>query len=180
VAFVYLLCGALRLARFNCIAAKGGGADKDFRGFPIPAAAGVISSVTLFILWFEQGARELGKWNYLLVVLMLFLSFMMFSRFKYPSFKAVNWRTQKSIPRFIIIILLAAFTVQKYMWMPAVLFISYLLYGFCRPWVSKRWRRELEDEEYDLPDEEEDILEEGETGREDQPHTPPPPTAPNI
>jgi len=58
VAFLYLLCGALRLARFNCIAAKGGGADKDFRGFPIPAAAGVISSVTLFILWWEGKNRE--------------------------------------------------------------------------------------------------------------------------
>jgi len=153
VAFFYLLCGAMRLARFNCIAAKGSGADKDFRGFPIPAAAGVISSVTLFTLWFEQGERELGNWNYILLVLMLFLSFMMFSRFKYPSFKAVNWRTKKSIPRFIIIILLAIFTVQKYMWMPAVLFISYLLYGFLRPWVSKSWRKELEEDEFDLPDE---------------------------
>src|SRR5687768_6422762 len=46
VAFVYLACGALRLARFNCIAATKGatGADKEFKGFPIPAAAGVIAS----------------------------------------------------------------------------------------------------------------------------------------
>src|SRR3984893_4261237 len=37
VAFVYLVCGALRLARFNCIAAaSGSGVDKDFKGFPIP------------------------------------------------------------------------------------------------------------------------------------------------
>src|SRR3982751_4835667 len=46
VAFVYLLCGALRLARFNCIAAAGEStkAGKNFRGFPIPAAAGLIAS----------------------------------------------------------------------------------------------------------------------------------------
>src|SRR2546426_4487385 len=31
VAFFYLLCGAMRLARFNCIAAAGGDADKEFR-----------------------------------------------------------------------------------------------------------------------------------------------------
>jgi len=30
--------------------------------------------------------------------------------------------------------------------MPAVLFLGYLLYGFLRPWVSKRWRREFEEE----------------------------------
>src|SRR5947208_14317718 len=53
VAFVYLLCGALRLARFNTAAAAGEStkAGKNFRGFPIPAAAGLIASLTLFILW---------------------------------------------------------------------------------------------------------------------------------
>ena len=152
VAFLYLLCGALRLARFNCIAAKGGSADKDFRGFPIPAAAGVIASVTLFILWCEQGDRELGNWKYLLLALMIFLSFMMFSRFKYPSFKALNWRTKGSIPRFIFIFLVLIFTVQKYMWMPAVIFISYLLYGFLRPFLSHRMRHEIEEPEEDEED----------------------------
>lgn len=145
VAFFYLLCGALRLARFNCIAAKGT-ADKDFRGFPIPAAAGVIASVTLFILWFEQNDKVLGNWKYLLLALMIFLSFMMFSRFKYPSFKAVNWRTKGTIPRIIIVILVLIFTVQNYMWMPAVIFITYLLYGFLRPFLSIKMRRDIEEE----------------------------------
>ncbi len=156
VAFVYLLCGAMRLARFNCIAAKGTGADKDFRGFPIPAAAGVISSVTLSILWFEEGARELGAWKYLLLVLMLFLSFMMFSKFRYPSFKGLNWKTKKSIPRVLAIVLLLVFTAQNYRWMPALIFICYLLYGFLRPSLSMRMRRELED-----ADEEDDEDEDG-------------------
>lgn len=147
VAFLYLLCGALRLARFNCIAAKSGGADKDFRGFPIPAAAGVISSVTLFILWWEDQDRDLGNWKYLLLVLMIFLSLMMFSKFKYPSFKALNWRTKGSISFFIFIILLLIFTAVHYQWMPAVVFISYLLYGFLRPFLSLRMRREIEEEE---------------------------------
>jgi len=149
VAFLYLLCGGMRLARFNCIAAKGGSADKDFRGFPIPAAAGVISSVTLSILWLEEGSRELGNWKYLLLTLMLFLSFMMFSRFKYPSFKALNWKTKKSIPRFLVIITLLVFTILNYQWMPAVIFICYLLYGFLRPSLSSRMRGELEDSEED-------------------------------
>ena len=149
VAFIYLLCGALRLARFNCIAAAGqkGGADTDFRGFPIPAAAGVIASLTMFMLWW-MGERDhdIGRWKWVLPPLMLFLSFMMFSRFKYPSFKGLSWRTTRTVPRFLLISVVLIFTVMEHQWMPAVLFLSYLLYGFVRPWVSKAWRRELEEE----------------------------------
>ena len=65
--------------------------------------------------------------------LMLFLSFMMFSKFRYPSFKAVNWRTTQSIPRFLFLIALLALTVKFYHWMAAVIFLTYLLYGFLRP-----------------------------------------------
>jgi CDP-diacylglycerol--serine O-phosphatidyltransferase len=71
---------------------------------------------------------------------------MMFSRFQYPSFKALNWKTKKSIPRFLIISLIFIFTVMNYEWMPAVLFLTYLLYGFLRPWLSREWRREIEEE----------------------------------
>jgi CDP-diacylglycerol--serine O-phosphatidyltransferase len=153
IAFVYLACGALRLARFNCIAAAGTGADKEFKGVPIPAAAGLIASITLFMLWLAEGEHQLGRWKFVLPPLMLFLSFMMFSKFRYPSFKAVNWRTKRSIPRFLAISLLLIFTVWNYEWMPAILFIAYLLYGFLRPWVSREWRREIEeeDDEDDVP-----------------------------
>ena len=147
IAFVYLACGALRLARFNCIAATNtGSADKNFTGFPIPAAAGVIASITLFMLWLNEGQRTIGQWKYALPPLMLFLSFMMFSKFRYPSFKAVNWRTTQSVPRFLFVIALLAVTVKFYQWMTAILFLLYLLYGFLRPFLSPKRRREIEEE----------------------------------
>jgi CDP-diacylglycerol--serine O-phosphatidyltransferase len=148
IAFIYLTCGALRLARFNSAAAKHNGASHQntFTGFPIPAAAGLIASITLFLLWLAEGEHHLGNWRFVLPPLLLFLSFMMFSRFQYPSFKAVNWKTKKSIPRFLVIILVLVFTVLNYEWMPAVLFLAYLLYGFLRPWLSRDWRREIEEE----------------------------------
>jgi CDP-diacylglycerol---serine O-phosphatidyltransferase len=148
VAFVYLVCGALRLARFNCVSATGGAGDgKAFTGFPIPAAAGLIASITLFMLWWlGERDHEIGRWKWVLPPLMLFLSIMMFSRLSYPSFKAITWRTTRSLPRFAAIILIMFFTALNYEWMPAVLFLIYLLYGFLRPWVSKRWRREIEEE----------------------------------
>ena len=151
IALIYLACGALRLARFNTAAANHErelkpNASKNFTGFPIPAAAGLIASITLFLLWLAEGEHHLGNWKFVLPPLLLFLSFMMFSRFEYPSFKAINWKTKKSIPRFLIIFLVLIFTALNYEWMPAVLFLAYLLYGFLRPWLSREWRREIEEE----------------------------------
>src|SRR5579864_5710816 len=41
IASIYLICGAFRLARFNCLATMAGtGGGKEFLGFPIPSAAG--------------------------------------------------------------------------------------------------------------------------------------------
>lgn len=152
IAFVYLACGALRLARFNCLAAAPGNADnatKDFEGFPIPAAAGLIASITLLMLWLDAGQKAIGPWKYTLPPLMLFLSFMMFSRVKYPSFKAVHWRTRHSIPKFLVTIVVLIFTAMNYEWMPALLFVAYLLYGLVRPLISHTWRREIEADDED-------------------------------
>src|SRR5881394_2997976 len=43
IASIYLLCGAFRLARFNCLSAMPNApGSKDFLGFPIPSAAGLV------------------------------------------------------------------------------------------------------------------------------------------
>jgi CDP-diacylglycerol--serine O-phosphatidyltransferase len=147
IASIYLICGALRLARFNCLAAdNSAAANKEFRGFPIPAAAGVIASITLFLLWIDEKGREVGQGKWVLPPLMLFLSWMMFSGFKYPSFKAINWGTTRTLPKFIVIAIVAGATVAYYQWMPAVIFLSYLLYGFFRPFLSRKMKEEIEEE----------------------------------
>ncbi len=153
IASVYLICGALRLARFNCLAAdNSAAANKEFRGFPIPAAAGVIASITLFLLWIDEKGREIGQGKWVLPPLMLFLAWMMFSGFKYPSFKAINWRTTRSPLGFIIIVVIGIMTYLYYQWMPAVIFIAYLLYGFLRPFLSRKMKQEIEDEVEDDDD----------------------------
>ncbi|MEO8206775.1 MAG: CDP-diacylglycerol--serine O-phosphatidyltransferase [Chthoniobacterales bacterium] len=150
MAFVYLLCGAMRLARFNCIAQQSPeNTTKDFEGFPIPAAAGLIASLTMFLLSMQESERQIGNWKYTLPALIIFLSFMMFSRVRYPSFKGVNWRTQRSIPRFLLIIVILLISAINYEWMPALLFVLFLIYGFVRPFISMALRREIEEEEVD-------------------------------
>jgi CDP-diacylglycerol---serine O-phosphatidyltransferase len=148
VAGVYLVCGALRLARFNCLAAADSEkANKEFKGFPIPAAAGLIASLTLFMLWLDEKGRDIGNGKWVLPPLMLFLAWMMFSGFKYPSFKGISWRTTRSTAKFLVTLLVFVFTVLYYHWMPFVLFLSYLLYGFLRPFLSRKMQQEIEEED---------------------------------
>src|ERR1017187_3583370 len=62
IASIYLICGALRLARFNCLAAMpGGSGGKEFLGFPIASAARLVGSVTLFLMWGENHAEVTQK-----------------------------------------------------------------------------------------------------------------------
>jgi CDP-diacylglycerol--serine O-phosphatidyltransferase len=103
------------------------------------------------MLWLQADDRTIGPWKNALPPLLIFLSFMMFSHVKYPSFKSVNWRTQRSIPAFLGLIFLLAFTAMNYQWMPAVLFVSFLVYGFVRPFISKAIRKEIEDDEPETP-----------------------------
>ena len=184
VASIYLVCGALRLARFNCLAAANSAkANKEFKGFPIPAAAGLVASLTLFIVWFTNDQVEHWLTRWALPPLLIFLSWMMFSSFKYPSFKGVNWGTTRSLPRFLAIVLVIVLMVPFYHWMPAVIFISYLLYGFIRPWLSRKMRREIEEEigeetgeEFDDDDEENETIDARQSVLENpapsQPHSP--------
>jgi CDP-diacylglycerol--serine O-phosphatidyltransferase len=152
IAFVYLLCGTLRLARFNCVAAAPKESEEakeyanEFIGFPIPAAAGLIASLTLFMLWLEEGERTIGRWKFALPALLIFLSFMMFSHVRYPNFKGVSWRSQRSLPRFLLIIVVLIFAALNYEWMPALLFVTFLLYGFIRPLLSRPMRVGIEEE----------------------------------
>jgi CDP-diacylglycerol--serine O-phosphatidyltransferase len=155
IASVYLVCGALRLARFNCLAAMNSTtANKEFTGFPIPAAAGLIASLTLFMLWLDESQRDIGWGKWILPPLMLFLAWMMFSKFKYPSFKGISWRTTRSLPKFLLILLAIGLTAVFYEWMPFLIFVSYLLYGFLRPFLSRKMKKEIEEvlEDEDEPE----------------------------
>lgn len=88
--FMYLVCGALRLARFNV--QKNVQEIGRFNGLPIPGAASLIASLVLF-----EGA--LGGFTELrhavFIVLIYALSFLMVSTISYPSFKELDLKRQK-------------------------------------------------------------------------------------
>jgi CDP-diacylglycerol--serine O-phosphatidyltransferase len=156
ISSIYIICGALRLARFNCLAAMaGGGGGKEFLGFPIPAAAGLVASVTLFLMWGEKNDLDLtrGSWPFILPILMLFLSLMMVSEVKYPSFKTLDLKARRTFPKMVITILfIGVLVILRNYVLPIILpviFTLYLLYGFVRPRISHKVRHEIEEEDED-------------------------------
>ena len=150
IAFAYLLCGAMRLARFNCLANMPSNTqDKNnFRGIPIPMAAGFIASITFLIIHFEKNDTDLGIWNWALVAAMLGVAFLMISNIKYPSFKRVDWRTKGSLGGILLgsVMLMLVFYDKTRWFMPTALFSIYLVYGIVRHLF---FRHKCEEEEKD-------------------------------
>ncbi len=84
-AFLYVVCGALRLARFNVQVTTI--ESRRFNGLPIPAAAAFVASTVL--LFFYLGREETAKHIPILIIVYL-LAFLMVSNVKYYSFKELN------------------------------------------------------------------------------------------
>ena len=84
-AFLFVVCGALRLARFNV--QQGSMDPRYFNGLPIPAAAMLVATSVAF--YYEIGEWAPEKHIYILVTIYV-LSFLMVSNVKYISFKKVE------------------------------------------------------------------------------------------
>jgi CDP-diacylglycerol--serine O-phosphatidyltransferase len=129
---------------------------REFIGFPIPSAAAMVVSVTLFMMWLSENERELGRSRWILPGLMMLLSVLMVSNVRYPTFKYIDWTLQKHVAAFATLVVVILGIVQFKEVMLAVVFVTYMLYGLVRPWVSKRWRREIEPDEDDVDDDEDE------------------------
>ena len=88
-AFLYLTCGALRLARFNV------NTDSQpkgyFQGLPIPMAAGMVST---FVLFSHEIGWEGASQSPVVLVLTFLLAGLMVSTIPFPSFKEFHWRSK--------------------------------------------------------------------------------------
>ena len=130
IAFVYLLCAAVRLARFNVLThpmlplAERLKGTKDFLGLPVPAAAGMIASLVLVL-----NSLDLRVLAILLPPLMLAIAGLMVSNIPYPSFKDIDWQTSTRFRTFIYLIfgLAIIFIIKELAF--ALLFLSYIAYG---------------------------------------------------
>ena len=117
--FLYVVCGASRLARFNIQqnpVPKNPGRDgrRYFVGLPIPSAAGLLAAVVHATGGYPL--RSWLPWGMLWLVLLGMLSFLMVCTWRYYSFKDLNLLQQRS---FLTVTLIAM--------------MIYLIWNFSQP-----------------------------------------------
>ncbi|HVU32867.1 MAG TPA: CDP-diacylglycerol--serine O-phosphatidyltransferase [Planctomycetaceae bacterium] len=110
VGFVYLLCAAMRLARFNVITnplLRPGKKEssRDFVGLPVPAAAATVASLVLLLLDLAEQDRTLQSWARVLPFLMLLVAVLMVSTVRYPSGKNIDLQTRTRMRTFLLLLL---------------------------------------------------------------------------
>src|SRR5262249_32687128 len=134
VGFIYLLCAAMRLARFNVITnplLRPGKKDsnKDFIGLPVPAAAGTVASVVLFLLDLAEKDQSLKSGALALPFLMVLIAFLMMSTIRYPSGKTIDLQTTARIGSFVLFL---AFVALLYLYKEVALLaltLGYIFFG---------------------------------------------------
>ncbi len=122
VSALYVIFGAIRLARFNISTAK---TDPNvFIGLPIPTAAIFVS---MWILLFHKYALEV--YGIVLLFLTLGIAVLMVSNFRYPSFKKVSLNKPMVFKTMIMLMLTASllylFSAEGF----AIIILGYTLYG---------------------------------------------------
>ena len=98
-AFLFVICGALRLARFNV---QTGTVDKRFFvGLSTPAAAGAVASTVMLLDKFE-----LDRWQLTLIAVGTYgVALLMVSTFKYWSFKEVTFARRHPAQALLVVVL---------------------------------------------------------------------------
>lgn len=137
VGFIYLLCAAMRLARFNVITnpllhAKKKESSKDFVGLPVPAAASTVAATVLFLLKLAETDRSLKSWALALPPLMLLVAFLMMSTVRYPSGKNVDMQTQTKVRPFIVVLVAAGLVVIYQEIAVLGICLAYIFFGLFR------------------------------------------------
>jgi len=122
--FMFVICGALRLARFNV--QKNTIDPRFFKGLPIPAAACFIASLVLFTT--AMGGLPESR-HILIIVLVYLLSFLMVSSIRYLSFKEVDLKKQKPFNVLVGIILVFMVVAYKPRVMLFFILAMYILSG---------------------------------------------------
>jgi len=150
ISFMYLMCGAFRLARFNVqssrprILAEGTIKvdKKSFVGLPIPVAGGLVAAIVHFSPWplISLGPERARVYSVLMIMLMGTLSLMMVSTLRFSSFKTVGTKVRSM--RIVILSLavgMLIFLYSQYVLLGIV--ITYILHGLLSRVIGVFWRR---------------------------------------
>lgn len=132
--FLYVMAAAIRLARFNVVAAQGGSGTSWFTGLPSPAAGMTLAAYYSFsqTTWYSQSLAYLNLQNFGLAFLMVALGGLMVSNVRYPRWPAAGFGTPRRLAGLAIYvgILVCGILFPAYFLFP--LGLVYLSYGLLR------------------------------------------------
>jgi len=123
-AFLYVVCGALRLARFNVQVTTV--ESKRFVGLPIPAAASMVAACVL-LFYHLGGSGTIRKVSVL--VLIYVLALLMVSSFRYYSFKDPELVKRQPFGFLVLAIFILIVIVAEPQIMFFLLFLGYVVSG---------------------------------------------------
>lgn len=132
--FLFLICGALRLARFNIQINTV--ESKKFNGLPIPGAALVLASAVIF--YNELAGEGSTLKEYFVLGLTFYLAAMMISNIKFHSFKDLDPIKRKPFSVLILVILVFILIAIKHEVTLFFIFLSYALSGPVFYLINKR------------------------------------------
>lgn len=138
-AFLFVVCGALRLARFNVQVNTV--ESKRFVGLPIPAAASMVSATVLLFSHFgwPSSYKKLA-----ILVLIYLLAFLMVSNFRYYSFKDPELIKRQPFGFLVLAVLLLVVIAAEPIVMLFLIFICYTISGIVGFVTTYPRRRRLE------------------------------------
>jgi CDP-diacylglycerol--serine O-phosphatidyltransferase len=144
VCFLFLICGACRLARFNISVnpqpRNPGRPDrKYFVGMPIPAGAGVIAAV----VHFEGGSPVHNLWMSLVwLALVAFIGFLMVSSWRFWSGKEIDMSTRKPGRLLVLLVVVIGVMVEWDQIALLVIALGYLISGVVAR-LAYSWKRRM-------------------------------------
>ena len=132
-AVLFVICGALRLARFNVY--SGVSDRRYFVGLPTPAAAGIMASAVLLL-----GNEEIGRWQGTAIAAGTYaVAILMVSTFRYYSFKEIDFARRRPTGVLLLVVLAVLIVATHPQWFLFLLFGAYVLSGPTRPlWARRR------------------------------------------
>jgi CDP-diacylglycerol---serine O-phosphatidyltransferase len=143
-AFLFVACGALRLARFNVQVNTV--ESKRFVGLPIPAAACMVASTVLLFQHLNRMPLEFYQAPFMfkrlaLITLIYLLAFLMVSNFRYYSFKDPALIKRQPFGFLLLAVALLIIVVAEPVVMTFVIMLCYVLSGpiaFVLTWPRRR------------------------------------------
>jgi CDP-diacylglycerol--serine O-phosphatidyltransferase len=125
-AFLFVACGALRLARFNV--QTGAPGSKAFKGMPIPGAATILASVVIFYYWYEV-REDVPDMHIFYPMFTIALALLMVSTLRFHGLKEIDFKEKKPFWVLIVFVIVLFFLLVHPQAAIFIFAMAYLVWG---------------------------------------------------